>query len=187
MDPADPCRPYRQLARNNALANRRLHLACAALPAGAWAAPGVSFFPSIKATLNHILIVDRFYLDAVAGGSLGPILRHEPEPCATLAELVAAQAPLDASAIALCEALRPEDLGRDVAIHREGRVQRECLADTLMHLFLHDQHHRGQVHALLAGTAVKPPQLDEFFMSDDAAARSEDLAAIGQTEAWLRR
>jgi uncharacterized damage-inducible protein DinB len=59
------------------------------------------------------------------------------------------------------------------------------MADTLMHLFLHSQHHRGQAHAMLSGTTVRPPQLDEFFMSDDAVTRAHDLAALGWTEANL--
>ncbi len=183
----DPCRPYRQLARNAALANRRLHAACAALRPGEWAARRTSFFPSLKATLNHILVIDRFYLDAVQGGSLGPAAWADPEPCATVAELAGEQGRLDLWATGFCEALRPEDLTGEVRIHRAGRVQVETLADTLMHLFLHDQHHRGQAHAMLAGSSVRPPQLDEFFMADDAPFRGDDLAALGWDEAELRR
>ena len=56
-----------------------------------------------------------------------------------------------------------------------------------MHLMLHDQHHRGQVHAMLSGTSVKPPQLDEFFMADDAGARVADLAKLDLDEAWVIR
>ena len=37
----------------------------------------------------------------------------------------------------------------------------------LAHLFQHQIHHRGQAHAMLAGTAVPPPQLDEFFLDYD--------------------
>ena len=183
----DPCRPFRQLARNNRLANRRLHLACGALAPGEWEARRVSFFPSIRATLNHILIVGRFYLDAVAGGVLGAAAFEDAEPCGTIAELAAAQGVLDAQALDLCEGLRPGDLARAVRIHRQDRVQVEALADVLMHLFLHDQHHRGQAHAMLAGTSVAPPQLDEFFMADDARFRAGDLGAIGRDEAWIRR
>ncbi len=183
----DPCRPYRQMARNAALANARLHRACARLGPGEWEAARVSFFPSIRATLNHILIIDRFYLDAVAGGTLGPAAWADPVPFAELAGLVPVQAALDAQAMALCEAMQPADLDRVVRIHRESRVQVETLADTLMHLFLHDQHHRGQVHAMLSGTSVAPPQLDEFIMADDAAARVGDLSALGREEPWVMR
>ena len=49
----------------------------------------------------------------------------------------------------------------------------------LAHLFVHQIHHRGQVHAMLSGTGVAPPQLDEFFLSQDAALRRPELAALG--------
>jgi uncharacterized damage-inducible protein DinB len=52
----------------------------------------------------------------------------------------------------------------------------------LLHLFEHDIHHRGQVHAMLAGTRIAPPQLDEFFLGDEKALRSADFAALGFTE-----
>lgn len=183
----DPCRPFRQLARNNLLANARLHAACAALQPGEWEAPRTSFFPSLKATLNHILIIGRFYLDAIQGGTLGPDAWANPEPCATIADLAREQSALDRLALDLCEGLAPGDLARPVRIHRKGRIQTETLADTLMHLFRHDQHHRGQAHAMLSGSSVKPPQLDEFLMADDARFRAADLAVLGRDEAWITR
>lgn len=183
----DPLRPYRQLASNAMLANARLHAACAALRPGEWEAPRVSFFPSLRATLNHILIIDRFYLDAVQGGTLGPAAWADPLPCATIGDVAAAQQPLDRWTVDFCEGLLPSDLMRPVSIHRTGRIQTELLPDVLMHLFLHDQHHRGQAHAMLSGTSAKPPQLDEFIVGDDAAARATDLAAVGWDEARLMR
>ena len=50
------------------------------------------------------------------------------------------------------------------------------------HLLNHQVHHRGQAHAMLAGTDVKPPQLDEFLMPSDAPLRSADMAALGWRE-----
>jgi hypothetical protein len=35
------------------------------------------------------------------------------------------------------------------------------------------------VHAMLSGTSVKPPQLDEFFMSEELPLREEELRALG--------
>jgi uncharacterized damage-inducible protein DinB len=184
---SDPCYPFRRLARNALLANRRLHAACAALQPGEWEAARVSFFPSLKATLNHILIIDRFYVDAVQGGMLGPAAWADPLPCATVDDLAPAQGAMDRTVVTFCDGLAAVDLDRAVHIHRTGRVQTETLADTLMHVFLHDQHHRGQAHAMLSGTSVKPPQLDEFFMADDARFRGGDLAALGWDETALRR
>jgi hypothetical protein len=53
----------------------------------------------------------------------------------------------------------------------------------LAHLFQHQIHHRGQAHAMLAGTGVKPPQLDEFFLAEETPLRAEELAALGLREA----
>jgi uncharacterized damage-inducible protein DinB len=182
---SDPVRPYRQLARNNFLANRRLQRAIAALHPGEWEAARTSFFPSLRATMNHILTVDRFYIDALQGGTLGYAAFEVEEPFIDPTALGAAQLDLDLALIALVDGLGPDDLTRSVNIHRPTRIQTETVADTLMHLLLHSQHHRGQAHAMLSGTSVKPPQLDEFFMSDDAAARAPDLALLGWTEADL--
>ena len=64
----------------------------------------------------------------------------------------------------------------------EGRVQRDRAGHVLAHLFMHQTHHRGQAHAMLAGTSVKPPQLDEFLMPSDASYRVSDMAALGWSE-----
>lgn len=178
----DPIRPYRQLARNALLANRRLFQAIAALQPGEWEAARTSFFPSLRATMNHIYTVDRFYSDALFGGTLGYAAFDPEEPFPDSTALLKAQSDLDRQLLDFVIGLEPPDLARPVQIHRPTRIQTETVADTLMHIFLHDQHHRGQVHAMLSGTSLKPPQLDEFFMADDARFRSEDLAALGWTE-----
>jgi uncharacterized damage-inducible protein DinB len=183
---SDPTRPYRQLARNNLLANRRLHRAVAELQPHEWQAPRTGFFPSLCATLNHIYAVDLFYIDALEGGTLGYAAFAEDIPRPYPTSLAKAQLALDHRALTLCAQLTPERLSHPVHIHRDTRIQTEIMADTLMHLFLHSQHHRGQAHAMLSGTSIPPPQLDEFFMADDAATRAEDLAALGWSEADLR-
>ena len=43
------------MARNNAWANHRLLSACEALTPAEFAAPRTGFFPSLRATFNHIL------------------------------------------------------------------------------------------------------------------------------------
>ncbi len=178
-----PLRPYHQLARNNLLANRRLANAVAALGPGEWQAPRTGFFPSLCATLNHIYTVDLFYIDALHGGTLGHAAFADREPFPDPTALATAQKAMDARVLSLVLGLMPEGLARPVHIHRGDRVQVETMADTLMHLFLHSQHHRGQAHAMLSDTSVPPPQLDEFFVADDARFRTADLAAMGWSEA----
>ena len=81
---------------------------------------------------------------------------------------------LDQRLIRFCSDLAPEELQASVTTNRgvKGLVE-ERVDLVLLHLFQHQIHHRGQVHAMLAGTGVKPPQLDEFFLAFDGnAARS---------------
>ena len=75
-----------------------------------------------------------------------------------------------------------ESLDREVKVNREVRVQRERRDRLLLHLFGHQIHHRGQAHAMLAGTDVPPPQLDEFFSIGEADLRAGEFAELGWTE-----
>ncbi len=68
-------------------------------------------------------------------------------------------------------------------MERRDHVQHERAAQVLAHLFMHQTHHRGQVHAMLSGTAVSPPQLDEFMMPSEAHLRADDMVALGWSEA----
>ena len=52
----------RRMARYNAWANGRLYDACATLPPAEYYAARPSFFGSLHATLNHILVGDSVWL-----------------------------------------------------------------------------------------------------------------------------
>jgi uncharacterized damage-inducible protein DinB len=158
---------FRAMARNNAWANRRLFAACAALGPGEFEATRTGFFPSLRQTLNHILAVDRYYLDGLMEGGRGAEL-HDATDYRDAATLAAAQAEHDAALVAFCDGLTDADLDRRVAYDRgEDGVWMERIDLVLLHLFQHQVHHRGQAHAMLSGTSVKPPQLDEFFIEYD--------------------
>ena len=181
-------------AYQNAWANHRLLKACAALSQADFTAPRTSFFPSLKATLNHIVTVDWMYADAMERAMQGrephPDIGtfYDPDtPFDRVAELAPAQNAVDRRLIALCESLGPGDLERPVAIlRRKGRVE-EAMHRLLAHVFEHQVHHRGQAHAMLAGTPVAPPQLDEFFCANEADLRASDFAELGFTEERIWR
>ena len=171
------------MAGNNRWSNDRLYRAVLALQPGELEAARTSFFPSIKETLNHILSVDLFYLDMMEEGGLGAgifDLYADLDDAVSLAE---GQATFDRRLIEFCERLAPEDLDRRVLSDRgeDGQIP-ERIGDLLAHLFLHDIHHRGQVHAMLSGTSVKPPQLDEFFLDFDRKLRREEMERLGISE-----
>jgi uncharacterized damage-inducible protein DinB len=171
---------FRKMARNNAWSNHRLYAACARLDASEFKAVRTSFFSSLCATLNHILAVDHYYIDALTGGGRGPAAFSEYRPIADVKQLAVAQVDSDRRLIAFCDSLGPADPARRVATDRgDAGTFDENIGDLLAHLFLHQIHHRGQAHAMLSGTTVKPPQLDEYFLDFDSAARSPDLIAAG--------
>ena len=98
----------RTQARANRLANHRLHTAMAPLSRDDFHAPRTSYFPSLAATLNHILAVDVYYLAALAGQA-DMVGQYEAlVPCDTLQTLAAAQAASDARFIGLMDALAAE-------------------------------------------------------------------------------
>lgn len=168
----------RAMARNNAWSNARLLAACTRLSDEAFAATRTSFFPSLRETLNHIHVVDRYYLDDLRGVGRRRLEDEVPYPRA--ADLAEAQRALDRELIAFCDGLNEADLERTVTIDRpDGRRYDERIMDVLAHLFQHQIHHRGQAHAMLSGTQVPPPQLDEFFLAEDAPRRREELRALG--------
>jgi uncharacterized damage-inducible protein DinB len=171
---------FHEMALNNAWSNRRLHDACAKLSDAAFAASRVSFFPSLRATLNHILTVDWYYIEALEGGGRGYAIFDNEIPFPRFADLAEAQQASDRKLVQFCAGLRDSDLARQVLLDRAERgVKQETVATVLPHLFIHQIHHRGQAHAMLAGTTVAPPQLDEFFLFEDRAATVPELAAIG--------
>jgi len=180
-------------AWNNAWSNHRLLAACSQLTQQDFVAPRTSFFPSIKSTLNHILTVDWFYLDILERSvarlppDANPARFFDPEePFDTCADLSREQHAADQRLVRLCESL-DERLDAPVRIQRRAGIVEDSLERILAHLFQHDIHHRGQVHAMLAGTKVKPPQLDEFYCANEAHLRGAELDELGASEGYIWR
>jgi len=177
----------RTLARANRLADHRLHGACLSLSDAEFMAPRTSFFPSLWETLNHILIVDWYYIAALHREADMRRAFASETPFDRMQDLAAAQIASDERLIAWCDRADDTALDAEVEMIRSDHVQRDRARHVLMHLLTHQIHHRGQVHAMLAGTAAAPPQLDEFLMPSEAHLRSTDLSALGWAEADLFR
>jgi uncharacterized damage-inducible protein DinB len=169
----------RRFATYNSWANHRLLQACGELSTEELAAPRTSFFPSLVATLNHILIVQWYYVDALEAGGRGRACFENEIPFREHAPLMEAQLASDRQLVAFADSLRDEDVTRIVDIPRRDHTQRETVHATMLHLCTHQIHHRGQVHAMLSGTKVKPPQLDDYFLAADLPLRESGLRELG--------
>jgi uncharacterized damage-inducible protein DinB len=172
-------RYFRAMARNNAWSNHRFLAACAELSQEEFEATRVGFFPSLQRTLNHVLIVDWYYLDGLEQGGRGLTVFESEVPLPRLADLAAAQAATDVRLVRYCDDLTDDKLEQVVVLDRgEHGLTREAVHAVLSHLFVHQIHHRGQAHAMLSGTRIKPPQLDEYFLEWDAPLREHELEQL---------
>ncbi len=166
---------HRRMARNSLWSNDRLYRAVLSLGAGEFEAARTSFFPSIKATLNHLLDVDLFYLDFLEEKRSQTVFVEFEDA----RRLASAQAEFDRKLVEFCDGLAEDDLERCVATDRgQQGIIPERIGDLLTHLFVHDIHHRGQVHAMLSGSSVAPPQLDEFFLDYDLQFRKDEVERL---------
>jgi uncharacterized damage-inducible protein DinB len=118
----DAVLPYHAMAYNNGWAKHRLLAACARRSQADFVAPRTGFFPGLRATLNHILIIDRFYIDAIKGGTFGAVAWADRERCETAILLQDTQSEMDRRLIAVAEQLSTADLDRVVNEHR-GEAQ----------------------------------------------------------------
>lgn len=163
---------FRQLARYNQWANRRLYAACAKLGERDYLQQRPSFFGSIHATLNHILVGDRIWMSRFTGHeagirSLDQILYPE------FAGLRVAREAEDAQIINFVDALDLPTLNSTLRFKTLAEPRTSAATPmrlTLGHFFNHQTHHRGQVHGLLSQTEVPPPPLDLLYYVREATA-----------------
>lgn len=155
------------LARYNAWANGRLYKACARLPAEEIARPRPCFFGSILATLNHGLAGDVLWMGRFTGDESHNITALNQMLHTDFGGLSQARADMDARIIAyfdgVLSALESPHHYRTMA----GQDTATPLGLTMLHMFNHATHHRGQVHDMLSATDVTPPALDLIYFLRD--------------------
>jgi uncharacterized damage-inducible protein DinB len=161
----------RAMAAYNAEMNRRLIRAADALDDVARRADGGAFFGSIHGTLCHLLWGDRVWMHRFAGWERPPGgIKESPGLVAEWPDYVTQRGAADAAIEAWAAALTEADLAGDLtwfsgASGREMHGPRWLL---VTHMFNHQTHHRGQVHALLtrAGARVEDTDLPRVIGDD---------------------
>jgi uncharacterized damage-inducible protein DinB len=158
---------FRQLAQYNAWANWRIYEASAQLSDAERKAARPCFFGSIHRTLNHILVGDRVWLSRLTARESG-ITSLDQELYSDFGELRAARVTEDERLIGVVGSYDEAELAGFLSYRSmEGEDKRVPLVQVLGHVFNHQTHHRGQVHALLSATAAAPPSLDLILLGWD--------------------
>ena len=128
-----------------------------------------AFFKSIHGTLSHILWGDgqwmsRFEKQERPPGSIKESITLFPD----WNDLKAKRAAMDQRIIDWAGAVNDDWLAGDVAWF-SGAIQRDVVKpawEVTVHLFNHQTHHRGQVHAMLTQAGGKPHDTDLFVMPE---------------------
>ena len=149
----------RQLFDYNAWATARMFSAAEALTPEQVEAPLVSSFPSLMATMAHIVFSEWLWLQRWLGESPTGAPAWTAEP--SLRELKARLAAIEAERAAFLAGRTDEDLG-DVVSYRggDGQAFAHPLGDLIRHVVNHSTYHRGQLATMLRQLGHTPPSTD---------------------------
>lgn len=157
----------RLMARYNEWQNRSIFDAAAGLPDEARRQARGAFFGSIFGTLNHLAWGDSVWLHRFTGRPKPAMgIRDSATLFADWDSLVEARAGLDAEFNAFAADISADWLAT-VQSWYSGAAGREISRPNwalVAHVFNHQTHHRGQVHAMLTAAGAKPDDTDLFFV-----------------------
>jgi len=132
---------------------------CAGLAEDELRRPLGGSFPSLHATLVHLLAVEWLWLERWRGRSPKALL--PPAELPTLAALRERWTLVEAELRGYLAALDEEALGRPLTIvSTRGEQWTYPLWRMVMHLLNHQAFHRGQVTTLLRMLGAQPPRID---------------------------
>jgi uncharacterized damage-inducible protein DinB len=159
---------FQRMAAYNQWANAQLYDAVGKLPATELDAPRSGFFPSLLKTLNHILVGDTIWMGRLDGAGSPGVTRLDQILHAEFAALRQARSATDDRIVAFVGHIDPAWLEADLHYRTTtGAPMTTQVNQVLTHVFNHQTHHRGQVHAMLSSTEVAPPSLDLIYFLRD--------------------
>src|ERR1700687_5833869 len=132
---------FRQMAQYNAWANGRIYTAAAELSDGGRHAQRPSFFGSIHATLNHILVGDRLWLSRLVNQPAG-ISALDQELYDDFEELRAARVTEDGRLVAIVDSYADADLADNLTYRNmAGEAKSVPMVQGLGPIFHHQTPH----------------------------------------------
>lgn len=159
------------MSRYNRWQNRSIYAAADTLNDAARRLDRGAFFGSIHATLSHLLWGDMMWMHRLAG-TLAPKAAGIPQSTDEFPDwsvMSSERAALDDVIVNWARGLELDGLEGELswfsgAVGRQVSRSRGLL---VAHMFNHQTHHRGQVHAMLTAAGARPDDTDLPFMPDD--------------------
>lgn len=157
------------MARYNAWQNRSLYSAAGSLTGAEREKQRGAFFGTIHNTLSHILWGDQQWMSRFAPDKVSkpPLLvRDHPGNYPAWTDLEARRTAFDQTMIDWADALDPAWLEGDLTWY-SGAAKAELVKPRwvlVVHMFNHQTHHRGQVHAMLTAAGARPDDTDLMLM-----------------------
>jgi len=156
----------RELLRYNAWANRRLLEAAAALDSERFKRHLGGSYPSVQATLTHILWGEWLWLERWQDRS--PQELFTPEEFPSVGAIQERWSQVQASQEAFAASLDAEQLQQQRRYRsRDGEVWEYPLWRMIFHVCNHSTYHRGQVTNMLRLMGADPAATDFLVMSDE--------------------
>ena len=173
MISADYCR---LLARYNNWQNASLVTAADGLTdAERWLDRG-AFFKSIAATLNHLYWADALMLERIKGNERPQdTIIHSLTSPSEWSDFKVLRDQRDAEIERWANGLTDKDLNGSIAWEPLDNTERVEMPKVIsvVQLFNHQTHHRGQIHAMLTATGAEPEPTDIPAMPQTYSARSQ--------------
>ncbi|MEZ2407737.1 DinB family protein [Bosea sp. RCC_152_1] len=159
----------RTMARYNAWQNESLMAAADGLTDAERRLDRGAFFKSIHGTFNHLLWGDETWLSRLTGSAKPPISgRDSVIYVDDWSAFCARRRERDAAILAWTDAVEADWL-RGTLIWYFGRAGREIgkpRAFVIAHMFNHQTHHRGQIHAMLTAAGARPEDTDLLLVDE---------------------
>ena len=161
------------MARYNQWQNQSLYREAGVLDNIERHMPRGAFFSSIHGTLSHLIWGDMIWMHRFAGTpkpSGG--IKDSPSLFTDWDDLTAERIAFDKVIIEWSGQVDPAWLSGDIGWYSGamGRQMSKPAWLLVTHMFNHQTHHRGQVHAMLTAAGAKPDDTDMIFMELDGAA-----------------
>lgn len=158
------------MARYNAWQNTQLSEIVTGMDETALTLDRKAFFGSILGTLNHLLWGDSLWIsrwhDDVQAPDIG--IPQSAALTGSVHDWWTDRRRLDRQMTEWAAALTDAELKGDLSWY-SGAMEREVtrpMSVCVTHMFNHQTHHRGQVHAMLTAAGQKAPTTDLVFMPE---------------------